>query len=86
MAKILYSLMFTPLLSVVHFQLLGAACVKKISISQLFPDTCAPLVSIYQLLPAARTALITIFPLISDTGAPLEQSHTTLLKPCSMGP
>ena len=33
------------------------------------------------LLPAARTAEITTLPLISDTGAPLEQSQTTLLKP-----
>ena len=35
----------------------------------------------FVLLPAARAALIIILPLISDTGAPLEQSQTTLLNP-----
>ena len=40
----------------------------------------------YCLLPAARTAEMTTLPLISDTGAPLEQSQMTLLKPWSMGP
>ncbi len=40
--------------------------------------------SVYK--PAARTAEMTMLPLISDTGAPREQSHTIFRNPCSMGP
>ena len=35
---------------------------------------------------AARTAEMMILPLISDTGAPREQSQTMPSKPCSIGP
>ena len=40
----------------------------------------------YFFRPAARTAEMTMLPFSSDTGAPREQSHTILRKPCSMGP
>ena len=41
---------------------------------------------VYFFIPAARTALITMLPTISETGAPREQSQTTFLNPCSIGP
>ena len=46
--------------------------------------SCSP--PIFYFMLAARTAEMMMLPLISLTGAPREQSHTTLLKPCSMGP